>query len=41
MTLRATMDRRQFVGGALAAAAATPFLGFSVRVAGQETKRKI
>ncbi len=34
------MDRRRFVGGAMAAAAA-PFLGISVRVAGQEVKRKI
>jgi predicted dehydrogenase len=35
-----TMDRRQFFGGALAAAA-TPFLGISSGAAGQEPKRKI
>ena len=36
-----SMDRRRFVGGALAAAAAAPFLGISVRVADQEAKRKV
>jgi predicted dehydrogenase len=38
-SLPAPISRRQFVGGAIASAAATPWL--SVRVAGQEAKRKI